>query len=340
MRSTIMRRRMARVASGILLTLVVSLGGCGLVAQQPPARQTPSPPSTAPGGTQGSALADTPGTTLALNGADVTVGASTHLAFTGNGFAPDEALAVSITDAKGKTEMQLPPVNANTNGEITSGSVMVPADLAPGTHALVVTGQTSQHTAHATFQVQRVPPAIRLDAYTGPPGYVFGVSGSGFASNEKVDVFIGTMKGPALATLTTGEGGRLMGSVTVPERPKGDYTLYFVGRVSATSTSVGFSIQGFKPWVTLETYAPAVGATLRASGHDFASGEKVLVYLNTASGKPLTTVQAGNQGEFSNASVMEISDQLTGHQTLIFVGEKSRVSTQTAFDVFPAPSSK
>lgn len=340
----IMRRQVSRVGFGILLTLVISLGGCSLFAQARPNMHASSSPLHSSGKGErsatrvappGSKIVDTPGTSVLVQVADITVTSAAHLTFSGSGFSPGEALAISVTDSRGKTEMRWAPAIADTDGSVASVSLIMPADLPPGTHELIVKGETSQHLAHATFQIQRVPPTVQLVAYTGQPGSVFGVSGNGFASNEAVDVYLGTMNSAPVATLKSGAGGVLVGRVTVPTRPPGEYTMYFVGRTSATPASVGFNIRGFKPWVTLETYSPAVGSTLRASGHDFAPNEAVLVYLNTASGQPIATVQADTRGAFANAVALDISSGLTGHQTLIFVGKYSRVTTQTSFDVFP-----
>ncbi len=39
--------------------------------------------------------------------------------------------------------------------------------------------------------------------------------------------------------------------------PEGDYALFFVGQQSQAPTSVGLNVQGFHPWVVLDTYAPS-----------------------------------------------------------------------------------
>jgi hypothetical protein len=65
----------------------------------------------------------------------------------------------------------------------------------------------------------------------------------------------------------------------------------------------------------------------------------VLVYLNTTVGQPETVIQASARGTFANAVALVVSGTLTGHQTLIFVGERSRATTQTSFDVFPSAGS-
>jgi hypothetical protein len=214
-------------------------------------------------------------------------------------------------------------------------SQVMPANLAPGMHLLVIRGEASQRMARASFQVQRLPPTVQLDTYTAKPGYEFGVSGSGFTSNEQVDVNLGSANGPPLAVLSASSAGEIVGRIKVPMHRAGEYPLYFVGRVSQSPASVGFNIQGFKPWVVFDTYAPEPGFTLRFSGRDFAPGEQVLVYLTTSRSQPIATVRADVDGTFSNASVLVIPKALTGHQTLIFVGETSQASTTASFDVLP-----
>lgn len=341
MRPRSIHRRRGYVEVGIVLTLAVSLGGCGLFAQQSPSKSA-SPPSSQPTSLkqpQTSTIADTPGTVVQIHGAALTMTASPQLTFSGSGFTGGEALAVNIANTQGTAETSLESVHADHNGNVHSATLAVPTSLTPGTHLLVVQGETSQHIGHATFQVKRIPPTVQLDSYADAPGYAFGVSGNGFAANEKVNAYFGSTKNAPVATFQSGAGGNLMGRITVPTLRPGEYTLYFLGQTSATPAAVAFDIQAFKPWVTLDNYAPAAGAIVRASGHDFAPNERVLVYFNTTSGQPLTPVQANGRGEFTNASVLTVSDGMTGDQTLTFVGERSHASAQVALQVLPATES-
>jgi hypothetical protein len=339
MRDILARRRVAlTVVVGILVVSAV-LVGCSSATQPDRARglaaHRTSTPSAQPSvtGTAGSS-----GASVVLQTTEVTLTPSAHLNFAGTGFSPGEMLTVTVMRSIGHVEAQLASDVADTDGNITPDSQVMPADLAPGAHLLVVKGESSQRTAQTTFQVQRLPPTVQLNTYSGEPGYTFGVSGSGFTSNERVDIFLGSAKSAPLAVLRATLRGDIAGQIKVPMRQAGEYPLYFVGHVSQTLASVGFNIQAFKPWVVLDTYAPLSASTLRFSGKDFAPGEQVLVYLTAPHGQPITTVQADTYGTFTHAGDLVLPSTLTGHQVLVFAGQQSQVSTTASFEVSPATS--
>ena len=71
-----------------------------------------------------------------------------------------------------------------------------------------------------------------------------------------------------------------------------DYPLYFVGRDSESPISIGFNVQGFRPWAVLDNYSPPPYYLMGFSGEDFVPDEVVLVYLNGRTHPPVTEVQA------------------------------------------------
>jgi hypothetical protein len=329
-------RRATYLALGSLLVMAAIFSACGTNAQSGSSTTVAGRRPTASPRAHAEAIAGTPGTTVVLQTTDMTLTSAAHMNFSGKGFSPGEALAISIADVHGRTELNLMPSQADAAGDLAPVELVMPTDLAPGFHVLVVKGEGSQRIGSAEFQIGRIPPTVKLDTYTAQPGYDFGVSGGGFASGEAVDVFLGSTTGKPLATLRASAGGNLLGRITMPTDPPGEYTLYFVGRVSNSPATVGFNVRGFKPWVVLENYAPPGGSTLSISGRDFAPNERVLVYLDTTNGQPQTTIQADAQGTFTHAHRFVIPSALTGHQTLIFVGERSRAQTETSFDIFPS----
>jgi hypothetical protein len=218
---------------------------------------------------------------LQLQGVDLTP--NMPLQFTGSGFLPWEALAVTIQDQAGQPEARLASIIADRAGQFSTATEAIPADLAPGTHALQVQGQSSHREAQASFQLHWIPPAVQLGTYTVKPGQDFGFAGSGFLPNETVAVRLGSPMGRRLAAVRANARGNMTGHVTIPLMPEGHYVLCFVGRQSQAPTSVGLNIQDFHPWVTLDTYAPSPHTRLGFIGEDFAPGEEVLVYLNRLS---------------------------------------------------------
>ena len=96
----------------------------------------------------------------------------------------------------------------------------------------------------------------QLDAYSAKPGHAIGFVGSGFMPNETLEVCLGTAD-QVVATANTNARGNVAGRFTVPPLPEGNHTLFFAELQSQVPASVGFNIQGFHPWVVLDSYAPS-----------------------------------------------------------------------------------
>jgi dolichol-phosphate mannosyltransferase len=269
---------------------------------------------------------------LQLQGTDLTPNVSLH--FVGSGFLPGEALVPTIEDTRGHLEAQLVPLIADHAGRLSAAKEAIPADLAPGTHTLLVQGQSSHRVGQARFQLHLIPPKVTLDSYSVKPGQDFGFAGGGFLSNEVVEVRLGSLQGERLAAVRANAGGNVAGLATIPPMPEGNYTLFFVGRQSQTPTSVGFSVQGFHPWVTLDHYALTSHMRLGFTGADFAPNEEVLVYLNQREGNPVMRIQADALGRLAAPAALGVG-KLSGENTLSFVGQESRAVVTTTFTVVP-----
>ena len=272
----------------------------------------------------------TPGASLQLQGTDLTP--NVPLRFAGAGFGPGETLVVTIEDAQGRPEAQLAPLSADQTGHVSATAEVLPADLPPGVHTLLLQGASSHHTAQAAFQLALIPPTVQLDTYTIKPGQAFGFAGGGFLPNEAVEVRLGSPTGTRLAVVNANAGGNVSGRVMVPLMAAGTYPLFFVGQQSQTPSSVDLNIQGFHPWVTLDTYAPSSQTRLGFQGEDFAPGEKVLVYLNQRAGEPVLSFQADASGRLVAPAAWEV-EKLSGENTLIFVGLESGAVVTTTFTV-------
>jgi hypothetical protein len=267
---------------------------------------------------------------LQLQGTNLTP--NVQLRFAGSGFGPGEALVVTIEDAQGRPEAQLTPLTADQAGQVSATAEVIPADLPPGVHTLMVQGESSHHTAQATFQLGWITPTMQLDTYTVKPGHDFGFAGNGFIPNEAVQVHLGTPKGTRLAVVNANAGGNVSGRVMVPLMAAGTYPLFFVGQQSQTPSSVDLNIQGFHPWVTLDTYAPSSQTRLGFQGEDFAPGEKVRVYLNQRAGEPVLGFQADASGRIVAPAAWQVG-KLSGENTLIFLGLESGAVVTTSFTV-------
>ncbi len=269
---------------------------------------------------------------LQLQGEDLTPNVPLH--FTGSGFLPGEELAVTILGQQGQPEAQLTSVIADQAGRFSVATEAIPAGLSPGTHLLLVQGQSSQRLARASFQLHDIPPTVTLDTYTVKNRQDFGFAGNGFLPNEVVEVRLGSPTGQRLAAMSANAKGNVAGRVMVPRLAAGNYTLFFVGRQGRAPTSVGLNVQDFHPWVVLDNYAPSPHQRLGFTGEDFAPGEEVLVYLNRRGGEPIARLQADTFGRFQAPASWGVG-ALSGKQEWIFVGQGSGAMATATITIGP-----
>jgi hypothetical protein len=273
-------------------------------------------------------------TFILIRAPDITVGA--RLNFQGQGFDPGEQTTVTIEDARGTVESPLDPVTISKDGNLDEVSVVIPDGIGRGDHVLHVVGDTSGRSGRSKFTVRYITPKIMLDTYSVKSNHTFGFSGSGFAPNEPVDVRLGGLGGAPLASFPSDAQGNVTAQdVPLPLVQAGDYLLYFVGEQSQTPVSIGFNVQGFSPWVVLDTYAAAPYSAMGFTGQDFVPGEPVAVYLGKRTGQPLLRLAADAQGQFAVRSAFNLPDLPHGDQQLLFVGQQSGVEIVAKFVVLP-----
>lgn len=281
--------------------------------------------------------------TIQLQGEDLT--SNVPLSFAGSGFMPGEEVLIAIDNSQGQVIAKLSPVVADQTGHVTVVSETILSDLSPGLMYLRGEGERGHYWAQTSFRLHRIPPIVQLDTYSVKPTHEVGFSGSGFLPNEVVDVYLGSPGDMSGSTIRANAVGNIMGHFTVPLIREGDYTLFFVGRQSRTPISFNLSVQGFHPWVTLDTYALSPHMRLGFIGEDFVPGEEVLVYLNRPGGDylrhntngsamPVMHIQVDANGQFVIPAAWEVPE-INGKNTLSFEGQQSGVVVTTTFTVMP-----
>jgi hypothetical protein len=249
---------------------------------------------------------------------------------------PGEQAAVTVDDASGEVEVSLESATISKDGNLDEVSVVLPDGIGRGDHVLYVSGASSGKSARAKFTVLSVTPKVTLDTYSAKSDHTFGFSGSGFTPGELVDVRLGGLGGSPLASFPSdGQGNVVAQNVPLPLIQAGDYSLYFVGEQSQTPVSVGFNVQGFNPWVVLDSYSAAPYSAIGFTGEDFVPGDRIEVYLGQPSGQPLTRLAADANGHFGVRSAFNLPDLPHGDQQLIFVGHQSGVQITARFVVLP-----
>jgi hypothetical protein len=278
--------------------------------------------------------AQTGPTFVLIRAPQITGGA--RLNFQGQGFEANEQASVTVENPQGQTEQSLDDVTISKDGNLDEVSVVLPDSIGRGEHTLHVVGQSSGRTARAKFTVANLTPKITMDTYSVKSNHTFGFSGSGFAPGETVDVRLGGLGGAPLATFPSDAQGNVAGqNVPLPLVQAGDYVVYFVGEQSQNPVSVGFNIQGFTPWVVLDSYSLAPYSVVGFTGQDFVPGDQVDVYLDRQNGQPLLRVAADGNGQFAIKSAFQLPDATHGDHQLLFVGHKSDAHIDAKFVVLP-----
>jgi hypothetical protein len=258
------------------------------------------------------------------------------LNFQGQGFLAGEQVAVTLEDPRGMAEASLDPVTISRDGNLDEVSVVLPDEIGRGDHVLHVSGASSGRSARAKFTVRSISPKISLDTYSAKSSHTFGFSGSGFAPGEQVDVRLGGLGGSPLASFHSDAQGNVTArDVPLPLIQAGDYLLYFVGEQSQTPVSIGFNVQGFAPWVVLDTYSAAPYSTMGFTGQDFVPGEEIEVYLGRRAGQPLLRLAADTNGQFAVKNAFNLPDLARGDHQLLFVAHQSGAEITARFVVLP-----
>ncbi|MBV9172709.1 MAG: hypothetical protein JOZ81_21775, partial [Chloroflexi bacterium] len=273
-------------------------------------------------------------TFLLIRAPQITAGA--RLNFQGQGFQADEQASVTVENAQGDTEVTLDPVTISKDGNLDEVSVVPPDGVGRGDHVLHVVGETSGLSARAKFTVLTLTPKISVDTYSVKSNHTFGFSGSGFTPGELVDVRIGGLGGAPLESVPSDAQGNVTGqSVPLPLVQAGDYIVYFVGEQSQNPVSVTFSVQGFTPWIVLDSYSLAPYSVVGFTGQDFVPGDQVDVYLDRKDDQPLLRLAADDNGQFAVKNAFELPAVPQGDHQLLFVGYKSGADIGAKFVVLP-----
>ncbi len=350
------RRKLLWIVLGAIVAISVVLGilnqssGIGAVDttgtgvhQRPTATTTSTPtPTPAPAtptptvnvrGTQVGPTTVTPGALILLNPGIVRQG--TSLGVTGSGFDPRATVDLAVKQRPSDTGHVVTFVQADKNGTF-SGNLTVPDTLSAGTFFIEAHERGSDKVAQAAGVVAGGTPQLKLGNQVGKPGDIITVSLHGFSPNEAIKVYWNSIGGQPVATLQADGGGGIgQGSVQVPFGAAGVNTFLFVGAKSQALVTASFYLLSLYPSIKLSSYAIEADNLLSFSGAGFGPGERVLVFVNSASGQPVSIIQTNGHGSFANAGGFVIPFVLKGRQTLIFLGEESRASVAVGWTVLP-----
>ncbi len=259
----------------------------------------------------------------------------TSMGVNGSGFDPRATVDLAVKQRLSDTGQVVIFVTTDKYGNFY-GNLTVPESLSSGTFFVEARERGSDKVARSTGVVAGGAPQLKLDSQVGKPGDMITVSVHGFSPNEAIKVYWNTMSGDPVATLQADSGGGIgQATVQVPFGAAGVNTFLFVGAKSQSLVAASFYLLSLYPSIKLSSYALRADNPMSFSGTGFGPGERVLVFLNSATGQPVAIIQTTQKGTFANAPGFVVPFELKGRQTLIFLGEESRASVAVGWTVLP-----
>jgi serine/threonine protein phosphatase PrpC len=331
------------VAAGLVLVALVGkvlgqsigsgLGGANSASQSTasPVTNTPTPATVRIGN---NTVVTTPGPLILLNPGVVRQG--TSVGVTGSGFDAGSVIDLTIKRQGATKALTTSFIQAGKGGTFDGGSLNVPNSLSSGNFIVEAKQRNSQHVAQAVGTIAGGAPTVKLGMQVGKPGDAVVLSLHGFAPSENINVYWNSLSGQPVTTLhADGGGGVGQAKVQVPFGAVGNNTFLFVGTTSQSLVAASFLMLQLYPTVKLGSYALKADNVMSFSGVGFGPGERVFVFLNSTMGSPLAVITTDANGSFKNAAGFLVPFEISGKQTLIFVGEQSRAPDAVAFTVLP-----
>jgi len=305
-------------SAGFRMPPTVNTSNATVEAVEAGGKKTATASLTAPGGVGTASIV---GKAAGKPGATVTVNAT--------GFGPGEPVNVYWGRTSGTPAAQL---TADTSGDIRT---QIKVGIAPvGPTTLVLVGQRTKTTATAPYLMLGLYPTTTPHPYALKAGHPMTFTGSGFAPNEKVLIFLNSNRGvPALTATASGQGS-FSTSFVVPFGLKGKQQLTTTGNESRATASTGFTILPYMPSAQASTYGAMPGTTVSFYGKGFAANEVVLVYVNTVHGRQLVTAfRVNQQGSAAGAGSYVIPSGVGPQLIFSLVGQKSHGTATVKFAV-------
>jgi hypothetical protein len=239
------------------------------------------------------------------------------------GFQSGEKINVYWAGIGGKPSATL---EADKEGRLSRAQVTVGPGPA-GTSSVILVGEKSKTTAVQPFQLLALYPSAATNPYAVKAGEAVGISGKGFAPNEKVLVYFDQASGTPPITMQAANGGSVGGeSFKVPFGLKGQHSLILTGEQSRASVKTGFSVLPYSPVARPGTYGGLPGTTLNFYVTDFAPNEAVHVYTGkggNSKGELVAAFRVDDKGRATAAGSYVLPADVSGKLTFTLVGARS-----------------
>jgi hypothetical protein len=249
------------------------------------------------------------------------------------GFLPGEQINAFWGAASGTPSTTL---TADEAGRAAKAPVKV--GLAPaGNSTLILVGDKSKTTAAAPITMLSLYPTAATEPFAAKAGEAIGITGGGFAPDERVLVHFNESTGPPALVLQAGpDGGLAASDFKVPFGLTGQHTLILTGEQSRASVTSGFMVLPYTPLARAGTYGGLPGTVLNFYVRDFAPKEVVKVYTGADAnnaGVLVAAFRVDERGAASAAGSYVIPGDAQGELGFKLVGSKSQASADATVTV-------
>jgi hypothetical protein len=248
----------------------------------------------------------------------------TTVQVTGQRFAPNESVKIYFATVRSTA---LATVKATSSGTI-SASIKIP-QAAIGAQRIYGVGQTSGARAGVTFTITTTPvtttQSFTLAPATGSPGTTVKITGKGFGANETVDVFIASVRNPAVANARTNGNGEVTVEFVMPDRAGGDVRIYVQGRTSALRAGKTFKVT---PSIDPASFTGSARKSVTYQMRGFGANETVSFTWGSSS-----TVAASATTDATGKASLKVYGPWTGDVTGTVRGATSNLQATTRYIV-------
>lgn len=238
--------------------------------------------------------------------------AGSSLTFTGTQFASGEIINIMLNDSP------IDSVSANAAGEFATKSINIPVSAT--TANFVFNGGASGASVSVPITLAPFSPGIQLSTYYDNGGTPLTITGTGFASNEDVNIIFGEQ---ILGTALANENGDFTFETVVPYLPAAEHLIQAIGQNSGAIAMASFINPLVYVSVELGSYAGAPGSTINFVGNGFLPGETVDITTDRTGITVVHSFAADGAGTFNNSGYAIPADFAGGPLTIVIKGQHS-----------------
>ncbi len=191
----------------------------------------------------------------------------TMVTITGTNYAPNEMVDIFNTVAT-------TTVTTDPNGSFSTG-ILVPSVTAKNIK-VVAKGESTGATSAITIALAAYVPLVEPNTYYALPGTTVTFSGSGYASNESINIIMATS---TIATISADSNGTFAYNYPVPYGSS-NAVLKFTGSFSKASVTKTIVVGTFSAYIHLSSYYGVSGSPVTIVGNGFAPHENVDITFN------------------------------------------------------------